>query len=61
MVKFYCGMCNNHQIVEIEPLKKDDLNGGLIWGNIICKRCHLVIACISTDAEGIYQFVRGNG
>lgn len=56
-VKFYCEVCGNHTPVEIEHLKKDDLNGDMIWGDIVCTECHFVIATISSNIAGNYSFV----
>lgn len=56
MVRFYCDACDEHREVIIERLQKDDLNGDMIWGDIVCKECHLVIATISADAPGVYEF-----
>ncbi len=45
--------------IEIEPLKTDDLNKGKPpWGDIVCDECHFVIATISANEPGIYQFSR---
>ena len=55
-LKFYCPTCPGHQPVIIEPLKFDDLNDDA-WGDIVCKRCHVVIATMSSNREGILGFV----
>lgn len=58
MAKFFCELCETAQPVIIEPCKKDSLNGEKIWGDIVCKECHLVIATIECDEAGEYEFVR---
>ena len=55
-LKFYCKGCSEHQPVIIEPLKFDDLNDNA-WGDIVCKECHVVIATMSSNREGILGFV----
>lgn len=57
-VRFYCAGCDKQQPVTIEPLETDELNSPLIWGDIICNVCRLVIVTISADVPGVYQFVR---
>ena len=58
MVKFYCDHCEKHREVIIEPLQRDSLNGDAVWGDIICTSCRVIIATITSDEPGIYQFVR---
>ena len=58
MVNFFCLGCGKSQEVEIEPMKKDDLNGETIWGDVVCSICHLVIATITVDEPGVYDFVK---
>lgn len=60
MMKFYCHNCDEHTPVIIEPLLQDELNGSMIWGDVVCdvEGCHMVIATISVDKPGIYEFVR---
>ena len=58
MVKFFCGCCEKHTNVEIEPLKTDELNEPSIWGDIVCSECHFVVVTISADEAGVYRFVR---
>lgn len=49
--------CGEQRKVIIEPLEPDDLNL-IAWGDIICTECRLVIATISSDESGVYQFVK---
>jgi hypothetical protein len=56
VIYFYCEVCGDHQEVDIEPLKKDDLNP-CPWGDIVCKACHFVIATVSADVEGKVVFL----
>jgi len=58
MVRFYCELCEKSQPVIIEPLQKDELNGEKIWGDILCAECRLVIATITADEPGQYEFVK---
>ena len=58
LVKFYCVACDKHQDVIIEPMETDNLNGDIIWGDVICSVCRLVIATITADKVGIYEFVK---
>jgi len=55
VIRFYCEVCGDHQEVDIEPLKKDDLNPDP-WGDIVCAVCHFVIATVSADSEGEFFF-----
>ena len=57
MVYSYCEFCDQRVEVEIEPLKKDALND-VPWGDIVCATCHFVIATISADEPGVYQFIK---
>ena len=57
MVKLYCEQCEGFQPVEIEPLRRDDLNP-MPWGDIVCSVCHLVIATMTADEPGTYGIVR---
>jgi hypothetical protein len=56
-LKFYCSSCGDHQPVEIEPLRKDDLNGDVAWGDIICRKCRFIIATVTSETEGILKFL----
>ena len=55
-LKFYCRGCGERQSVTIEPLKFDDLNDDA-WGDIVCNKCRLVIATMSSSREGGLGFV----
>lgn len=57
-VWFYCESCGRHMLINIEPMVKDDLNGNVVWGDIVCAVCHFVIATVSVEEEGTYRFVR---
>ncbi len=57
-VKFYCDCCEEYFPVFIDPLISDKASKGVPWGDIICTKCHLVIATISADTPGIYEKVR---
>ncbi len=58
MVMLYCEVCSQHQEVVIDPLKADDLNGPIIWGDIVCSECHFTIACARAKEPGIYAIVK---
>lgn len=57
-VRFYCESCDERVPVDIEHLRKDVLNGDVAWGDIICAMCFFVIATVSAEEEGIYDFVK---
>ena len=57
-VWFYCESCGRHMLINIEPMAKDDLNGNVVWGDIVCAVCHFVIATVSVEEEGIYDLVK---
>ena len=50
MIKFYCTNCGKFKNVLIEELTKDDLSG-----DIICNKCHLIIATYSANKPGVYE------
>ena len=58
MIRFYCTACQKSQSVIIERLETDVLNGSKIWGDIICKECHFVIATVEADEPGQYDFIK---
>ncbi len=37
-------------------MSKDNLNGTLIWGDICCAECCLVLLTVEVNKEGIYEF-----
>lgn len=51
-IKFYCDSCGEHRPVEIEPLRKDRLNGDVAWGDVVCKECRFVITTLTSEMEG---------
>lgn len=55
MVKFFCEPCRKAQSVIIEKVTKDKRNK-TPWGDILCKECRFVIATISSEQEGGYEF-----
>lgn len=54
MTKIYCKHCDKHQPLLIDRMQK--LNGDIIWGDLVCSKCKLVIASIRVDEEGEYEF-----
>ena len=54
-VKFYCEVCGEAVPVIIEDVTKDKRNK-TPWGDILCDKCHFVIATISSETEGVYEF-----
>ena len=42
----YCESCGDAPVI-FGILEKDDLNGDKYWGDILCGKCHLVIATLS--------------
>lgn len=60
VVRFYCSCCGEHQPVDIEPLTVDELNRHTAWGDILCRKCHFVIATMSVDEKeaGVYKIVK---
>jgi len=57
MLKIYCEHCGNHQMFIAKDLIKDKLNKNP-WGDIICKKCHFVIATLSSNKECKINFVQ---
>lgn len=57
-VNFYCEHCDEAMPVIIEAMVKDELNGDIIWGDIVCKSCHLVIATVTVGEPGKYEFTK---
>lgn len=45
MKQVWCPCCKEWALVIEEPLHTDDLNPWP-WGDIVCGRCHLVIATL---------------
>jgi hypothetical protein len=60
-IRFYCEFCEEHRPIEIEPLRKDDLNGNVAWGDILCKECHFVIATVTSEVEGVLKLILMDG
>ena len=52
-VKIYCENCDDHQPIQIAPMRKDPAG---IWGDLLCSVCKLVIATLTVEEEGIYEF-----
>ena len=57
IIRIYCDSCQKNVEFFIEPLSTDNCNEG-IWGDIVCKECHLVIATLTADEPGIYDIVK---
>ena len=61
-VKFYCESCSDDRTVcrpiKIERLSTDKLNRPKIWGDILCAECGFVIATITADEPGLYDFLK---
>jgi transcription initiation factor TFIIIB Brf1 subunit/transcription initiation factor TFIIB len=58
MTKIYCENCGKRVPLEIDHMRSDDLNGDVIWGDLVCSKCKLVIATLEVDSPGIYEFVK---
>ena len=54
-VLIYCSNCDSHQPLFIDPMKKKDEG---IWGDLVCTVCGLVIATLTVEEEGIYEFTK---
>jgi hypothetical protein len=52
----HCEQCRTHRPVEIEPITANDMTP-VAWGDIVCKRCHFVIATMSAEEPGRLMFV----
>lgn len=55
-VKIYCGHCDSHEPLKIDPMTDDELSNGSIWGDLTCGTCYLVIATITVAETGMYEF-----
>lgn len=55
MTHIYCDSCGKRQPLKIDPMTDHD---GVIWGDLLCSVCGLVIATIDVDEEGEYEFVK---
>lgn len=55
MTRIYCEVCRRHQPLLIEKMGKDLLNE-IIWGDLLCSVCKLVITTLEVDEEGDYEF-----
>lgn len=55
-VLIYCENCNAHQPFSVDPMKKDPKNADSIWGDLVCLVCRFVIATLTVEEEGIYEF-----
>ena len=58
MAKIYCEICEDQQPMSIDPMTKDQLKGDAVWGDLCCSSCGLVIATITVEEEGHYDFVK---
>ncbi len=56
MVNFYFDQCGETKPVKI-TIKKDPLNDRP-WGDILCVGCCSILATVTTDEPGIYEFVK---
>ncbi len=57
MIKIFCDSCQSHEPMRIDPMKKDPKDKS-IWGDVCCNSCFLVLATITVEEEGIYEFVK---
>ncbi len=57
MIKFFCRYCETEQPVQIQPMNKDSLNPES-WGDILCSKCMFILATVTVDEAGIYDFVK---
>jgi hypothetical protein len=61
-VSIYCSTCGKFQVLEIVNMGPWGVNPeGSInrnWGDLLCSECHLVIATLSVDIPGVYQFIK---
>ena len=55
-IMIYCDSCNANTPLSIDPMKKDHRNANSIWGDLYCSVCKLVIATMTVEEEGIYEF-----
>lgn len=58
MVKIYCEVCNDHIEVIAEATQDTDFPEQGIWGDVVCTKCHFVIASFQAPKEGIYELQR---
>jgi len=56
-MKIYCEICGNQE-ARIDVMNSDDRNGDAVWGDICCSKCCLVLATITVDEPGVYEFVK---
>jgi len=56
MTKIYCETCGKKQPLIIEPMSTDELNAPAIWGDLICGKCHSIVATLEVDEPGVYEF-----
>jgi hypothetical protein len=56
VVRIYCECCGCHQPLLIEEMRSDELNGQAIWGDLLCSICKLVIATLTVEEPGQYEF-----
>ena len=56
-MKIYCEVCGKSQDIRIDPMCNDqNFPEQGIWGDLMCSVCNLVIATVSVENEGIYEF-----
>jgi len=62
LIKIYCDCCDSMQEMIICPLTQDqNCPEQGIWNDIICKKCHFVIATLSSTEEGEYEIRKKDG
>lgn len=56
-LKFYCEVCDENR--EIKPITVEIYGlSSTPWDEIVCDVCHHVIATVSADEPGEYEFVK---
>lgn len=61
MTKIFCDSCKEPTKLEILFIPKDKLNGNRSWTDLMCDKCHFIIATIEVDEPGRYEFVKVGG
>jgi len=57
MNRIYCKNCAKSQPMLIEPMT-DEKHYKKPWGDLVCRECSFVIATITVDEPGVYEFVK---
>lgn len=57
-MKIYCEVCDSAQPPRIDAMTTCELTGDSVWGDICCSVCTFVIATITVDEPGVYDFVK---